>query len=354
MLKISGTAVCQALFDICSKIWDSEFWPELWTPPIIICLFTKGDRSRCENYRTISLINHSSKILLNIIHQQLKLHLCRILSQEQAGFQESRSTVEKIFTLQQLTEKHVERQSERIAQTFIDYKKAFDHICHAALFQVLDHYGIPTKLDNLIANCHNSDASADKCNGHVGEWLRTTVGSRHWCILLPDLFNIYIENIMSLALDKTIGVGILVGRYVFNNLWFANDIALLAESADDLQHLLDLVSSVSLAYGMEISGWKTQTMCLSKEHAVLSIKIYGNDLEQVTEFTYLGSCLAENNSSNANICARIIKALRLFGWLQSIWQDKEVPLTTKVKLLQTLVFPIICYSYETWTLKVEF
>ena len=80
LLKIGGTAVCQALFDICSKIWDWEIWPELWIQSIIICLFKKGDRSRCENYRTINPINHSRKILLDIIHQQLKPHLCRILS----------------------------------------------------------------------------------------------------------------------------------------------------------------------------------------------------------------------------------------------------------------------------------
>ena len=129
--------------------------------------------------------------------------------------------------------------------------------------------------------------------------------SRQGCILLPDLLNIYIENIMSLALDKTTAVGVLVGGHLFNNLQFADDIALLAGSADDLQHLLDSVSSVCLAYGMEISGPKTQTMCMSKEHEALSIKLYGNNMEQVTEFTYLGSCMAESNSSNADICTRI-------------------------------------------------
>ena len=98
---------------------------------------------------------------------------------------------------------------------------------------------------------------------------------------------------MSLALDRTIGVVVLVGGHLFNNLQFAGNIALLAGSADDLQHLLDSVSSVSLAHGMEISELKTQTMCISKEHEGLSIKLYGNDLEQVTEFTYLGSCMAE-------------------------------------------------------------
>ena len=98
------------------------------------------------------------------------------------------------------------------------YKKAFDHVWHAALLQVLDHYGIPTKLHNLIANLYNRAVSTVKCNGHVGEWFTTTMGSRQGHILLPDLFNIYIENIMSLALGKTIGVSELVGGHLFNNL----------------------------------------------------------------------------------------------------------------------------------------
>ena len=141
----------------------------------------------------------------------------------------------------------------------------------------------------------------------MGEWFRTTVGSRQGCILPPDLFNIYIENIMSLALGKTIDVGVLVGGHLFSNLQFADDIALLVGSADDLQHLLESVSSVSLAYGREISGLKTQTMCISKEHEGLSIKLYGNDLEQVKKCTYLGSGMAKNNSSNAKVHTRITK-----------------------------------------------
>ena len=71
------------------------------------------------------------------------------------------------------------------------------------------------------------------------------------------------------------------------------------------------------------------------------------------EFTYLGSCMAENNSSNADICTRIANALSSFGRLQSIWKDNEVSVTTREKLLQTLVFPIICYACETWTLKAD-
>ena len=146
---------------------------------------------------------------------------------------------------------------------------------------------------------------------------------------------------------------VLVGGHLFNTLWFVDDIALLAGSADDLQHLVDSVSSANLGYDMEISGPKTQTMSISKQNEGLSIKLFGNDLDQVTKFTYLGSCMAENNSNNAKVCTRIAKALRSFGRLQNVWKDKEVSLTTKVKLLQTLLYPIISYASEMDTLKTD-
>ena len=63
--------------------------------------------------------------------------------------------------------------------------------------------------------------------------------------------------------------------------------------------------------------------------------------------------MEENNSSNADICTRIAKALNFLGRIQSVWKDNEASVTTKVKLLQTLVFPIICYACETWTLKAD-
>ena len=61
----------------------------------------------------------------------------------------------------------------------------------------------------------------------------------------------------------------------------------------------------------------------------------------------------KTTQSNANICTRIAKALSSFERLQNIWKNKEIPLTTKVKFLQTLVFPIICYVCEMWTLRAD-
>ena len=63
LIKAGGHIVIQILLDICNKIWETGIWPSDWTKSMIISLHKKGSKQKCENYRTISLISHSSKIM---------------------------------------------------------------------------------------------------------------------------------------------------------------------------------------------------------------------------------------------------------------------------------------------------
>ena len=72
LIKAGGHIVIQILLDICNKIWETGIWPSDWTKSMIISLHKKGSKQKCENYRTISLISHSSKIMLKIILNRLK------------------------------------------------------------------------------------------------------------------------------------------------------------------------------------------------------------------------------------------------------------------------------------------
>ena len=88
----------------------------------------KGDITKCENYRTISLINHSSKILLEIKRSRMKPYVEAILAEEQAGFRPGRSTVEQVFALNRLKmliQHRIEKKDGKVFAVFIDYKKAF-------------------------------------------------------------------------------------------------------------------------------------------------------------------------------------------------------------------------------------
>ena len=74
------------LTEICNRIWRTGEWPTPWTQSLIITLPKKGNLQLCQNYRTISLISHSSKVMLKVILNRLKLQAEEIIAEEQAGF----------------------------------------------------------------------------------------------------------------------------------------------------------------------------------------------------------------------------------------------------------------------------
>ena len=101
-----------ALLNICNLIWKKGKWPDNWTKSLIITLPKKGDLKVCNNYRTLSLISHPSKVLLRVILNRLKHQANDITAEEQAGFMKGRSTAEQIFNLRCIIEKNQEHQNE--------------------------------------------------------------------------------------------------------------------------------------------------------------------------------------------------------------------------------------------------
>ena len=79
------------LTEICNRIWRTGEWPTPWTQSLIITLPKKGNLQLCQNYRTISLISHSSKVMLKVILNRLKPQAEEIIAEEQAGFRAGRS-----------------------------------------------------------------------------------------------------------------------------------------------------------------------------------------------------------------------------------------------------------------------
>ena len=164
--------------------------------------------------------------MLKIILNRLKPQVEKIIAEEQAGFRAGRSTTEQIFSLRILCEKYLQHQQD-LYHVFIDFKKAFDRVWHAALWATTKQYNISTNIIQVAKNLNNKTTSAVLFNSNIGDWFRTTVGLRQGCLLSPTLFNIFPERIMTDALeDHEVTVSIR-GRAI-TNLRFADDIAGLA------------------------------------------------------------------------------------------------------------------------------
>ena len=96
-VQARGESMIDVLTKICNKIWKTGEWPTPWTQSLIITLPEKGNLQLCQNYRTISLISHPSKVKLRVILNRLKPQAEEIIAEEQVGFRAGRNTTEQIF-----------------------------------------------------------------------------------------------------------------------------------------------------------------------------------------------------------------------------------------------------------------
>ena len=140
LITHGGQPVVDVLHAICNKIWKTGKWPSTWTQSMIITIPKKGNLQLCNNYRTISLISHGSKVMLKIILNRLKPLAENMITEEQAGFRHGRSTTEQTFNLRILCEKHLQHQRN----IFIDFKKAFNRVWHEALRATMKYIYIHT------------------------------------------------------------------------------------------------------------------------------------------------------------------------------------------------------------------
>ena len=352
LIKNGGKAMIDALTVICQRIWTTKEWPNKWTQSIMIPLPKKGNLKKCQNYRTISLISHASKVMLRIIMNRLKTKAEEILSEEQAGFRPGRSTVEQIFNIRILIEKHRDHQ-ESIYHNFIDFKKAFDRVWHDGLWKVMRDYNFDEDLIQVIEALYNNAASAVLLGDTIGDFFHTTVGVRQGCILSPILFNIFLENIMQEALQDhstTISIG---GRQICN-LRFADDIDLMGKTEKELQELTSKLDNSASKYGMEISAEKSKILVNSTLPTVpTNISMNGEILEEVDSFKYLGAIINKEGTSLQEVKTRLAIALAAMTKLSKIWQSNKIQISSKVKLYKTLVTSIALYGCESWTLNSE-
>lgn len=351
MIQAGKECSVDMLHNLCNKIYQEKKCPSDWGKAIIIPIHKKNDKSECGNYRGISLLSVPGKVYTRILQQRLKRYVDEVVAEEQAGFRAGRGTMDQIFTIRQIAEKYFEK-NRTLYNNFIDFKQAFDSVWQQGLWQVLRNFGIPEELVVLLEDMYSKTLSAVRVDGELTDWFKITVGVRQGCGLSPDLFNLILEAVMSHAMKST-EAGVTVNGQLLNNLRFADDIDLIADSPDQVQELTNKVNASSKRFGLKINAEKTKTMTIGKQHKELEVTLNGGVLEQVTEFVYLGGLLTEDGQCTKDIKRRIGLASTVFGRLSRMWRTNNVSTKTKTKLYTTLVVPVLLYGAECWTLRKE-
>ena len=139
--------------------------------------------------------------------------------------------------------------------------------------------------------------------------------------------------------------GIKIARRNINNLRYADDTTLMAESEEELKNLLMKVKEESEKVGLKLNIQKTKIMASGP---ITSWEIEG---ETVSDFIFLGSKITADGDCSHEIKRRLLLGRKVMINLDSIFKSKDITLPTKVHLVKALVFPVVMYGCESWTVK---
>ena len=151
---------------------------------------------------------------------------------------------------------------------------------------------------------------------------------------------------MKCRLDEA-QAGIKIAGRNINNLRYADDTTLMAES-EELKSLLMKVKEESEKVGLKLNIQKTKIMASGP---ITSWQIDGATVETVADFIFLGSKITADGDCSHEIKRRLLLGRKVMTNLDSIFKSRDITLPTKVCLVKAMVFPVVMYGCESWTVK---
>ena len=207
--------------------------------------------------------------------------------------------------------------------------------------------GIPDHLTCLLRKLYAGQEATVK-TGHGTDWFQTGKGVQQGCILSPCLFNLYSEYIMRNTGLEEAQAGIKISGGNINNLRYADDTILIAESGEELKSLLMKVKEESGKVGLKLNIQKPKIMASS---LITSWQIDGETVETVADFIFGGSKITADGDCSHETKRCLLLGRKVTTNLDSILKSTDITLPTKVRLVKAMVFPLFMYGCESWTVK---
>ena len=315
----------------------------------------KGDLSLPANYRGISLMPIAAKIYNKLLLNQLIPFVGPILCKNHNGFRRGRSTLSQILCLLRLIEES-NLSNLDLALVFIDFSKAFDSVDRSKMFEILEPYGIPNETIVAIKVMYTDTSSTILTTDGETPSFPILAGILQGDTLAPFLFIIVVDYVMHISVDTTSENGYQLrpkrsSRYPAEFLTdtdIADDIALISQSLEHAQDLLQSLEQVSNGVGLYLNETKTKCMnrCLLNNNKPVKT-LNGTSLKQVEDYKYLGSFIS---SLDKDFNTRKGMAWSACNDMHKIWYSR---LTNdfKIKIFRATIEPILLYGSETWTLQ---
>ena len=163
------------------------------------------------------------------------------------------------------------------------------------------------------------------------ESFEVKMGLRQGCVMSPWLFNMYMDGVVREVYCRVTGKGVKMrvdgeSEWMLSQLLFADDTALVAESAEQLQCLVRKFGRVCERRKLRVNVDKSKVMCVGEilEPSLLNIMLNGERMEVVNSFKYLGSCFSSDGGVKEDASMRVGEGMKTFGAMKRMWSGRSV------------------------------
>ena len=216
------------------------------------------------------------------------------------------------------------------------------------LWRLLRHYGLPVKIVTIIRALYKGFSAQVVHNGQKTESLSMRTGVRQGCLLSPLLFLVTLDWVTKTAFATRHGI-----QWSFmtslEDLDFADDLALLSHRIQDTKDKTRALEDQGAKVGLKMNATKTKLMRSGTKRGD-SVLIAEERVEEVDEFTYLGSIVSKKGRTDEDIQARIGKARQVFAMLKPVWRSTAQTTQAKLRIFGSNVKAVLLYRSETWRL----
>ena len=276
----------------------------------------------------------------------------KIVHENQAGFLKGYRTTDHIFTLYSVIHHTINVKKKPLYVCFIDFKKDFDKVSYALLWQKLVNYGIDGKFINIIKSMYSKVKSCVRSNDGLTEFFPYNKGLRLGCLLSPLLFALFLNDLNNFLLKES--SGITIWDIQICAMLYADDLILLAESEQDLQSQMDSLGTYADIFQMEVNQKKTKVLIFDKpaklkKRASKTWSIGNINIEEDKIYKYLGVVFTSKGSFIEHVNTLKEKANKAYYSIvarSKEWQGFKPK--TFFHIFDHTILPTLNYGAEIW------